>query len=91
MATANVGVTGYRIYLDDNREPVFETITGNVYLHTVVNLKPGTIYTFIVKAYNSAGENSGLISQATTVADKTELNAKITEASPIVCQVQRSC
>ncbi|MFD0712155.1 S-layer homology domain-containing protein [Paenibacillus sp. GCM10027626] len=64
-AMDNVGVTGYRIYVDGTER---ETVGGNVYAITVDGLTSDTKYTFKVTAYDAAGNESkaGLSKTATT-------------------------
>ncbi|GIP30804.1 fibronectin type III domain-containing protein [Paenibacillus sp. J2TS4] len=63
-ATDNVGVKGYRVYVD-NWIP--HTVSASVYEYTVTSLHPGTTYTFSVKAFDEAGnESAPLNKQATT-------------------------
>ncbi|MFD0716543.1 S-layer homology domain-containing protein [Paenibacillus sp. GCM10027626] len=64
-ATDNVGVTGYRIYVDGiNRE----TVGGDVNEAIVEGLSADTTYTFKVTAYDEAGNESavGLTKTAST-------------------------
>jgi len=65
-ATDNVGVAGYRIDVDvDHWKP--QTVTASVYEFTVTSLRAGTTYTFTVKAFDDAGnESAPLRKQATT-------------------------
>ncbi|GIP30807.1 S-layer homology domain-containing protein [Paenibacillus sp. J2TS4] len=66
-ATDQVGVTGYRIYIDDdNWQP--QTVSGNVREYTIQNLRTGTTYTFSVKAYNEAEKESAPLSKQATTA-----------------------
>jgi len=61
-ATDKVGVTGYRIYVDDdNWQP--QTVLGNVFEYTVTNLHADTTYTFSVKAFNGAGKENDPLSK----------------------------
>ncbi|MBW4085426.1 Ig-like domain repeat protein [Paenibacillus sp. S150] len=79
-ATARAGVEGYRIYVNNAAEPTAVTATYSVYSYTFRGLEPGMSYTFTVKAYNAAGEGTGLVKQALTKADTAELRALIAEA-----------
>jgi len=66
-ATDNVGVSGYRIYADvDNWIP--QTVTASVYEYTVTNLRAGMTYTFTVKAFDDAGNESAPLSKQATTA-----------------------
>ncbi|GIP20879.1 fibronectin type III domain-containing protein [Paenibacillus sp. J22TS3] len=63
-AKDNVGVTGYRIYVDDKERM---TVSGKVYATTVDSLSGNTTYMFKVKAYDAVGnESTSLSKQATT-------------------------
>ncbi|MEM9076200.1 MAG: discoidin domain-containing protein [Bacteroidota bacterium] len=53
-ATDNVGVTGYRIYKDN----VLETTLGNVSAYQVTSLTTSTTYTFKIRAFDAAGNES---------------------------------
>jgi len=60
----NVGITGYRVYVDNTERA---TVSGSVYGTTVNGLRAATAYTFKVIAYDAAGnESSPLVKQATT-------------------------
>ncbi|MFD0714555.1 S-layer homology domain-containing protein [Paenibacillus sp. GCM10027626] len=54
-ATDDIGVAGYRIYVDG---AVRTTVTGTVYERQVEGLTPGTAYQFGVAAYDAAGNES---------------------------------
>ncbi|WP_438297451.1 fibronectin type III domain-containing protein [Streptomyces sp. HUAS TT7] len=83
-STDNVGVTGYRVYLQGTKEPL--QTTGPDELAAVVSgLKASTRYTFEVKAVDAAGNesSSGTASATTSAGDKpvdgtapTDLDAK---------------
>ncbi|HHW36250.1 MAG TPA: leucine-rich repeat protein [Bacillales bacterium] len=62
------GVIGYRIYVD-NREP--QTVTGSVYEQIVTGLTAGTAYTFTIKAFNAAGNESEPLSAKATTAQSS--------------------
>jgi len=63
-ATDNAGVSGYRIYVNDNQR---ETVSGSVYGATVQELTENTTYTFKIVALDAAGNVSeALTKQATT-------------------------
>ncbi|MBU8711156.1 fibronectin type III domain-containing protein [Brevibacillus parabrevis] len=64
-ATDNVGVTGYRIYVDDKERM---TVSGNVYATTVDSLSGNTTYMFKVTAYDVAGNESAPLSKQITTA-----------------------
>ncbi|MFU1797899.1 fibronectin type III domain-containing protein [Paenibacillus azoreducens] len=64
-ATDNVGVTGYRIYVDDKERM---TVSGNVYATTVDSLSGNTTYMFKVTAYDAAGNESAPLSKQVTTA-----------------------
>ncbi|MEK3782495.1 RCC1 domain-containing protein [Paenibacillus sp. FSL R5-0810] len=66
-ATDNVGVAGYRIDVDvDNWMP--QTVTASVYEFTVTSLRAGMTYTFTVKAFDDAGNESAPLSKQATTA-----------------------
>lgn len=50
----NTGVTGYRIYMNDNSIGVSGSLT-----YSVTSLSPETTYSYYVKAYDGAGNQSG--------------------------------
>ncbi|HHY71932.1 MAG TPA: leucine-rich repeat protein, partial [Bacillus bacterium] len=52
-AVDNVGVTGYRIYVDGME---YVTVADNVNEQVVTGLKADTSYTFAIKAFNEAGK-----------------------------------
>lgn len=63
-ATDNAGVSGYRIYVNDNER---ETVSGSVYGATLRELTDNTTYTFKIVAFDAAGNDSAALSgQATT-------------------------
>lgn len=65
-AADNVGVDGYRIYVD---EAVTATVYGSTYQYPVIGLAANTTYSFKVKAFDAAGnESAGLSRQASTLA-----------------------
>ncbi|MBU5444787.1 fibronectin type III domain-containing protein [Paenibacillus sp. MSJ-34] len=64
-ATDNIGVTGYRIYID-NKEHT--TVSGNVYVATVDRLTANTTYVFKVTAYDAVGNESASLSKQATTA-----------------------
>ncbi|WP_455644303.1 NHL domain-containing protein [Paenibacillus chitinolyticus] len=63
-ATDNVGVAGYRIYVNDTER---ETVSGSVYVATIDSLTADTTYTFKIMAYDAAGNES----KALTASAKT--------------------
>lgn len=64
-ATDNVGVTGYRIYVDGDER---ETVIGSVYATTIIGLTTDTSYTFNVTALDAEGnESSALTASAKTL------------------------
>lgn len=65
-STDNVGVTGYEVYLNGN---FYGNSAGTS--TTIYNLTPGVQYGFSVKAYDAAGNKSGMSSTvyATTTAN----------------------
>ncbi|MFD0961580.1 leucine-rich repeat protein [Paenibacillus chungangensis] len=70
-AMDNVGVAGYRIYVDvDNWIP--HTVSASLFEYTVLNLHAGTTYTFTVKAFEEAGNESAPLSKQATTARSTE-------------------
>lgn len=74
-ATADDGVEEYRVYLKGVTEPVV-SVTSDVYSYTASGLEPNTRYHYTIKAYNAAGESTGLHGSVTTRAmevDKSEL------------------
>ena len=64
-AKDNVGVTGYRIYVDDKERM---TVSGKVYATTVDSLSGNTTYMFKVKAYDAEGNESAPLSKQVTTA-----------------------
>ncbi|WP_163859571.1 fibronectin type III domain-containing protein [Paenibacillus elgii] len=64
-ATDNVGVTGYRIYVDDKERM---TVSGKVYATTVDSLSGNTTYMFKVTAYDAEGNESAPLSKQVTTA-----------------------
>ncbi|WP_088546942.1 S-layer homology domain-containing protein [Paenibacillus aquistagni] len=64
-ATDNVGVSDYRIYVDDK---AFTTVSSSVYAATVTGLTANTHYTFKVTAHDAAGNESAPISKQATTA-----------------------
>ncbi|MFF2889120.1 S-layer homology domain-containing protein, partial [Paenibacillus sp. NPDC057967] len=79
-AKADSGVTGYRIYLNNDPEPLAEIAAGQENSYLVDRLGSGVRYTFMVKAYNDAGESIGLSVEVVTLADKTVLLEQIQTA-----------
>ncbi|WP_217593540.1 S-layer homology domain-containing protein [Cohnella sp. GbtcB17] len=64
-ATDHAGVSGYRIYVNDNER---ETVSGSVYGAAIRELTENTTYTFKIVAFDAAGNVSEALSQqATTV------------------------
>jgi len=72
-AKADAGVTGYRIYVGNDPDPLAEIASGQENSYLVEGLHKGVRYSFTVKAYNDAGESAGLSIEAVTLADKTAL------------------
>ncbi|MGN7382620.1 S-layer homology domain-containing protein [Paenibacillus sp. SAFN-117] len=69
-ALDNIGVTGYRIYVNDQKRI---TISRGTYKTTVAELKVDTIYTFKVTAYDGAGnESEALTASAKTLPHPSE-------------------
>jgi len=66
-STDNVGVTGYNIY---NAQTLSGTVSGNVNSYSVTGLNASTNYSFSVKAFDAAGNLSGL-SNVLPVSTKT--------------------
>lgn len=65
-STDNTGVQGYRIY---NGSSLIATVPASSLSYVVTGLTPSTAYTFTVKAYDAAGnESSGSSVSATTAA-----------------------
>jgi len=66
-ATDNVGVIGYRLYVNGTEH---KTVGGSVNVTTVEGLSADTTYTFRVTAYDAAGNESevGLSRTATTLS-----------------------
>ncbi|MFC5401666.1 S-layer homology domain-containing protein [Cohnella soli] len=58
-ATDNVGVKGYRVYVDGAEKA---TVAKDERSRQIENLNPGTVYTFAVKAYDEAGNESAELS-----------------------------
>ncbi|MCS7460764.1 S-layer homology domain-containing protein [Paenibacillus doosanensis] len=54
-ATDNVGVTGYRIYMNGTEHM---TVSGSIYGTSIDSLSANTMYTFKVTAYDAAGNES---------------------------------
>ncbi|WP_197029760.1 fibronectin type III domain-containing protein [Brevibacillus borstelensis] len=63
--TDNVGVTGYRIYIDEKER---KTVSGNVYATTVDSLSANTTYMFKITAYDAEGNESAPLSKQATTA-----------------------
>jgi len=87
-AVDNVGVAGYRIDVDGTFNA---DVPGSVYQYTVTGLNPNTPYTFTVKAYDEAGnESDPLISSTTTrretdpAPDKSLLESALSEARSLL-------
>ncbi|GAE09434.1 cadherin-like beta sandwich domain-containing protein [Paenibacillus sp. JCM 10914] len=78
-AEARAGISGYHIYVNQDSVPV-ATVSSSVYSHTIIDLQPGTPYTFTVVAFNAAGVSPGLNGMVTTWADKASLQNKLNEA-----------
>ncbi len=69
-ATDNVGLMGYRIYVDDKERT---TVSGDVYAITVNALTADTTYTFKVTAFDAEGNESvALTASAKTLPQPTE-------------------
>ncbi|WP_144941335.1 fibronectin type III domain-containing protein [Paenibacillus sp. 32O-W] len=69
-ATDNVGVTGYRIYVNGTEH---ETVGGGVNGTTVTSLAADTTYMFKVIAYDAAGnESAALTTSAKTLPEPSE-------------------
>lgn len=64
-AKDNVGVLGYKVYVDGL---VKETVSSSVYGVTVGSLAAGTNYTFSISAYDVASNESHLLSKAAITA-----------------------
>ncbi|WP_391571781.1 S-layer homology domain-containing protein [Cohnella sp.] len=62
-ATDNVGVKGYRIYVDGAEKA---TAAKDERSRQIGDLNPGTTYTFAVKAYDAAGNESAELSVSAT-------------------------
>ncbi|BFH60104.1 NHL domain-containing protein [Paenibacillus azoreducens] len=77
-ATDNVGVTGYRIYVNGTER---ETVDGSVHATTINGLSADTTYTFKVTAYDAAGNESepGLSVEATTLPQPLEPDTEAPE------------
>ncbi len=64
-ATDNVGVIGYRVWVD---EQPYKAVTADVYEIQVTSLNPDTLYQFTVRAYDAASiESERLEASATTL------------------------
>jgi len=79
-STDNVGVTGYEVYVNGN----YKDSTSGTSM-TVSGLTPGVQYGFSVKAYDAAGNKSGM---STTVYATTETNPKPTAPSNLMSTAQ---
>ncbi|RJX38992.1 hypothetical protein D3P09_15920 [Paenibacillus pinisoli] len=64
-ATDNVGVIGYRLYVNGTEH---ETVVGSVHTTTIDRLTAGTTYTVTVAAYDLAGNESATIAIQVTTA-----------------------
>ncbi|XLS29987.1 fibronectin type III domain-containing protein [Flavobacteriaceae bacterium M23B6Z8] len=51
----NIGVTGYKVY---NANDTLLADAGDVHTYTITGLSPGTAYSYYVKAYDAAGNES---------------------------------
>jgi len=65
-AEDNVGVTGYRIYLDDE---LVESVDADENQVILTDLDEGTEYTFYVKARDAEGNYSTRLSETFTTED----------------------
>ncbi|AET66132.1 cell wall-binding protein [Desulfosporosinus orientis DSM 765] len=78
MATDNIEVTGYKIYIDNN---VIATVAGDVSTYDVTDLNPDTMYTFKIEARDAAGNwstdgpgaNANTLAETQVVASGMEL------------------
>ncbi|MBT2762513.1 S-layer homology domain-containing protein [Paenibacillus sp. ISL-20] len=57
-ASDNYEVSGYRVYRGETADTPIATVTSSTYSYTAAGLSPNTIYTFRVKAYDLAGNES---------------------------------
>ncbi|MBP1993778.1 S-layer homology domain-containing protein [Paenibacillus eucommiae] len=78
-ALDNVGIDGYRVYVD---ESVVATVYTNYNNYTVTGLAANTSYSFMVKAFDEAGnESSGLSRTAATLSYPPSNNQAYAERS----------
>ncbi|WP_164817452.1 S-layer homology domain-containing protein [Paenibacillus lautus] len=64
QASDDEEVTGYRVYREDTADTPVATVTGSTYSYVVGGLTPNTSYTFRVKAYDHAGNESAPLQAA---------------------------
>lgn len=67
-ATDNAGVSGYRIFVNDNQR---ETVSGSVYGAAIQELTENTTYTFKIVAFDAAGNVSEALSKQVTTAQSS--------------------
>ncbi|MBU5444797.1 fibronectin type III domain-containing protein [Paenibacillus sp. MSJ-34] len=74
-ATDNVGVAGYRIYVDGRERT---TVSGNVYAAPIAGLTADTNYTFQVTAFDAEGnESAALIASTKTSPQSPDLDTEV--------------
>jgi|GEM_PF-4950910 len=75
-ATDNVGVVGYRVYVNSESTPVNATlITGTTYI--ISGLSPSSVYQITVKAFDAAG-NSSTFSNSISVTTDSVVTVDLT-------------
>ncbi len=79
-AQAAAGISGYRIYKNDETVPVAVISSQEERIYVLTELSAGARYTLTVKAFNAAGEGTGLSIAAKTAADTSALLTTIQQA-----------
>ncbi|RJE91336.1 hypothetical protein D3P07_04610 [Paenibacillus sp. 1011MAR3C5] len=89
-AKADSGVTGYRIYMNNDLKPLVQIDAGQDNSYLVDSLDTGVRYSFTVRAFNDAGESVGLSVEVVTLADKTVLLEQIQTAKKRLADTSES-